>query len=291
MEENWFLIEKKLFRRTTSNMKLGYNNFKQRNKHGFTMAELLVASAIFMLFSGALFGLYRMGNKMYSAGTWRYTRQKQAELFFHVLKERIEQASSIVCINQGASGENQIVEAKDCPSFIVLDSDNPVSVGTDNVFLAEFVIGKPAIANNSTSIKKGLTLYHSFYLSKPTNSQSKVTVGNLCLCVRNSADLGSGCFKKTNWPPNTSVFSGLGANFSDDPANYSLNPVPHDYKLEDVASVEVHLEEYKEAKTDYCAAITFVVTMRNPKLDSAELKLTCSAKVDRSVKLEGRNTI
>lgn len=266
-------------------------DFENRKKRGFTMAELLVASAIFMLFSGALFGLYRMGNKMYSAGTWRYMRQKQAELFFHILKERLEQASSIVCIDQGAKGDNQIVEANNKPGFIVLDSGKPVQAGTDDVYLAEFVIGKPCIASNTKTIKKGLVLYHSLYLSKPKSSYSKTPVSDLCLCVRSNADLGSGHFKKNNWPPDMSVFAAVGADFTDNPNNYSLGPVPHDFVLEDVASVDVKTEEYKDSNTDYCAAITITVTMCNPKLDSAELKMSCSAKIDKSIKLEGRNAI
>lgn len=267
------------------------NKYMKRKKAGFTMAELLVASAIFMLFSGALFGLYRMGNKMYSAGTWRYMRQKQAELFFHTLKERIEQASSIVCINQGAKADEQIKEAKDNPSFIALNSGKVANAGGEDAFVAEFIVGKPCIIDADGKAASGLTLYHSLYIAKSKNANAKVVTGDLCLNVQNNADVGNGNFKKDSWPPDTSIFAGSGAKFDANPNDYSLGPVPHIFKLEDVVSVQVQLEKYSEAKTDYSGAITFTVTMKNPKQDFAELKMTCSAKIDKSVDLEGRDSI
>ncbi|MBQ2592158.1 MAG: prepilin-type N-terminal cleavage/methylation domain-containing protein, partial [Candidatus Riflebacteria bacterium] len=75
----------------------------QRNKKGFTVAEVLVASAIFMVFSGALFSIYRMGSRMFVSGAWKYNRQKEAERFFEILKERVEQASNIVKIEPNSA--------------------------------------------------------------------------------------------------------------------------------------------------------------------------------------------
>ena len=47
------------------------------NKQGFTVAEVVVAAAIFVVFSGAVFSLYRMGSRMYVSGSWKFMRQKQ----------------------------------------------------------------------------------------------------------------------------------------------------------------------------------------------------------------------
>ncbi|HNW10460.1 MAG TPA: prepilin-type N-terminal cleavage/methylation domain-containing protein, partial [Candidatus Rifleibacterium sp.] len=48
---------------------------------GFTLIEIMVASAVFSLFTAGLFAFYRMGSNMFLTGSWKLTRQKEAERF------------------------------------------------------------------------------------------------------------------------------------------------------------------------------------------------------------------
>lgn len=74
--------------------------------HGYTLVELLVAFGVFTLFFGGLFALYRIGSNAFTAGSWKLTRQKEAQRFLQIVKERIEQASnfSVLTIVTGADG-------------------------------------------------------------------------------------------------------------------------------------------------------------------------------------------
>lgn len=68
--------------------------FPGDSKHsGFTLVEIIVAAAVLSVFFIGLFSLYRMGSTMFITGSWKLNKQKEAERFLAVLRERLEQAT------------------------------------------------------------------------------------------------------------------------------------------------------------------------------------------------------
>jgi prepilin-type N-terminal cleavage/methylation domain-containing protein len=109
---------------------------------GFTLVELLIATAVFSLFLGGLFSLYRMGSGMFQAGSWKLQKQKEAERFLALLKERLEQASHATVVNP--TGNPQLVETFSQLGY-VNGTTSRAQIGADTRRLLMFVVCKPSI--------------------------------------------------------------------------------------------------------------------------------------------------
>ena len=252
------------------------------DRFGFTAVEVIVAAGIFVAFMGGLFQLFRMGNQMYSAGTWRYTRQKQAEAFFHTLRERIEQASNIVCIDQRQEGGGQLIQTTS-PAFIALSESQPINPpSSGNKIIAEFTIGKPCIIDKSGKvIQEGLILYNSLLLSRQKNGSGKKPIGNLCFRVAREIAGDSNFKNALNWPPSITSFPSE-SKFSDNPNNYSLGAVPRSFVLEDVSSIVLQFEK-ATGNTDFWGTMKMNITFCDPKTEKSDFAMIFSAKIDKSV--------
>ncbi|MDD3148968.1 MAG: prepilin-type N-terminal cleavage/methylation domain-containing protein, partial [Candidatus Riflebacteria bacterium] len=112
--------------------------FKKRLA-GFTLVEILIASGIFAMFTGGLFAFYRMGSRMFLTGSWKLQRQKEAERFLSLLKERIEQAANATSINPGAA--TQITTSK-C-NFLTLNNNTQIANIKANRRIMLFTVAKP----------------------------------------------------------------------------------------------------------------------------------------------------
>ena len=260
---------------------------KKRIKKGFTVAEVLVAAAIFMVFSGALFSIYRMGSRMYVSGSWKFIRQKEAERFFEILKERIEQASNIVKIEPAAEPpahiqtDPMIFKTKTGALFHLALGQKSA---TPNKQLMEFAVCKPCQV--LTNKKLGIIVLHSLTLV-PDNVSG---LYDLCLRVKRIDDNSNldfftfGCADNLNLPKN---------DYLGNPKDFGLQPVPTVYKLRDVCGVSITLsrgEEEAAERGDYKAIrpslVEVKVKMRNPKHDQTVLDMGYKFKIDGSVEVE-----
>ena len=271
---------------------------KKLNRYGFTVAEVMVAAAIFVVFSGAVFSLYRMGSRMYVSGSWKFIRQKEGERFFEVLKERIEQSADIIKINPSGDpksskpGERQIIRTN--TSFVTRKDRTCFSLpvgakAKSNIQLAEFATCKPDLTLIDKN-KKGLVLFNSLMLV----ANKETGLYDLHLRVQ----------KDNNSANGISYFGGLSVqcigqygdlNINDFNGNnvenlYSLGPVPHTFILRDVASVSIGISKGEQMGTgDYKSepsVFGVIVEMRNPKHEQTILQMGYKAKIDGSVGLE-----
>ena len=257
----------------------------KRFKKGFTVAEVLVAAAIFMVFSGALFSLYRMGSRMFVSGSWKFNRQKEAERFFEVLKERVEQASNVVKIEPSSDPQILTHPTKFKTKIGTLYNLDPgQTAASSNQQLAEFAVCKPYQKIGSIE-KMGLILYHSLTLV-PGDSG----LYDLCLHVENSGDNAEfftmSCVGDLK--------SGLSREkFRGDPSTFGLAPVPGSFKLRNVCSVTISyaLGAEEAAANETFSAIRpslyeIKVKMRNPKHEQTVLEMGYKFKIDGSVAVE-----
>ncbi len=136
-----------------------------RPRTGFTLVEVLIATAVFSLFLGGLFSLYRMGSRMFQAGSWKLQKQKEAERFLASLKERLEQASHVAIVNP--TGNPQLSEA-DSQIGYVGGSIYRSSIAAKTRRILLFTVCKPSISGTP-----GLLLYHGLR-AKPTPGQKNL---------------------------------------------------------------------------------------------------------------------
>ncbi|HEY9068900.1 MAG TPA: prepilin-type N-terminal cleavage/methylation domain-containing protein [Candidatus Ozemobacteraceae bacterium] len=109
---------------------------------GFTLVEVLIAAAVFSLFLGGLFTLYRLGSGMFQAGSWKFQKQKDGERFLAILKERLEQASHAAVVTP--AGSPQLTESLSQIGF-VNGTINRSTIGNTATRLLLFVICKPSV--------------------------------------------------------------------------------------------------------------------------------------------------
>ncbi len=256
----------------------------KRIKKGFTVAEVLVAAAIFMVFSGALFSIYRMGSRMFVSGSWKFNRQKEAERFFEILKERVEQASNVVKIEPSSNPQILTQPTKFKTKTGTLFTLGPGQTATSNKQLAEFAVCKPyqKIGNKE---KMGLILYHSLTLVP-----GEYGLYDLCLRVEDSGDNTSffnmHCIENLKAGLNRDKFRG-------NPSDFGLAPVPGSFKLRNVCSVTISyalgIEEAAANETFNAIRPSLYeirVKMRNPKHEQTVLEMGYKFKIDGSVAVE-----
>ena len=261
---------------------------KNNKKNGFTVAEVIVAAAIFMVFSGALFSIYRMGSRMYVSGSWKYMRQKDAERFFEILKERVEQSSNIVKIEPGAAAQIQTnptaFKTKTGTLYEVLPGRRS---SAPNKQLVEFAVCKPCQVIGTK--KLGIIVLHSLTLVPDTVTG----LYDLCLRVKRIDDHNFTDYFSFGCCDNLQLSQG---DFLGNPSDFGLQPVPTVYKLKDVCSVVIsytHGETEAVARGGQAAIIPSVfdikVKMRNPKHEQTVLNMGYKFKIDGSVVVEDVN--
>lgn len=73
---------------------------------GFTMIELLIALAVFSLFSLTLYFLYRETMVSFNASNWKQDKAAQSELFWQLLRGHLEEASNKNIIEEAGTDLN-----------------------------------------------------------------------------------------------------------------------------------------------------------------------------------------
>lgn len=277
-------------------------NIKQ-NRKAFTLAEVLVSAAIFTIFSTAVLSLYSMGSKMFISGSWKYTRQKEAERFFEILKERVEQASSIVSVN---IGDKQNPTTREPTTFVVNKKNVELAEGqkaTSREYLCQFAVCKPCLKKaDGNVLKQGIVVCHGLVLIPDESSG----LYNLVLRVERNKDnaeffdpAGESCVPPSSKDP----------EYQGNPAEYSLIPLPTSYVLNDVFKVSIEVTSgFNEANTSTSSStdtstegdlssdkqniiqklFSITVFMRNRKHDKTVLEMNLKARVEGAINLSVR---
>ena len=259
------------------------------SKKAYTVMEVIIASAIFILFAGAAFSLYRMGSRMYVSGSWKYNRQKEAELFFQNLRERVEQTSELVTINLPTT-EVSIEQT----NFVINKKKIKLEVGqkaSGREYLAQFAVCKPCRIEEDNKVVKGLVLFHGLTLIA-----NNMGLYDLYLYVDNNTTnseyfnlSGESCMKTAEYTQDK--FKG---NPTDE--EFGFPNTPHSFVLRDVYSVEIETMKSEEETISTPSGLTddtpiipsvfkITVGMRNPKHEQTALEMSCFAKIDGGVNL------
>ncbi len=221
------------------------NYHKQRNneKTGFTLIEIIVASAILSLFITGVFSFYRMGSRMFMSGSWKFEKQKSVERFLTILKERIEQASNATEINPASPNA---VASGSC-NFLTLDNGLELVGGAFALPTRAmlFSVCKPdmTLISPADPDMRGLILRHSLMAIPATKNLYTL---NLHANTNAVAHDGIDYFNTPGQigpvipgPPATSTLSNFPAGFSNTPAFYGFGAVPQTFRLTDVASASI----------------------------------------------------
>ena len=254
-----------------------------------------------MIFSGAVLSLYRMGSRMYLSGSWKYTRQKEAERFFQMLKERVEQASCLITVNIGNKDKPSVREQT---NFII--SNDTVELSTEDranerQYLAQFAVCKPCIKfPNGGIMTQGLVICHGLVLI-PDEETGLYRLVLRAEKTKDNAEFfnpsGDSCI-----PP-----SAISSDFEGDAKEYGLLPLPVSYTLNDVFSVKININsgenESETSSVDTSTSesddsgesskiipkiFSITVGMRNAKHSQTQLEMTCKARLEGSVGLSER---
>lgn len=194
-------------------------------KRAFTLVELLVAVAVFLAFIGGVFLIYTSGNRVFHGGSWRLQKQKDAESFFNVLRERLEATSYPVVISEGAA------TAQEYPANVRLASNTfqVGDLGGAPRLLMSFPVCKPFIAGTNSN---GLALCHVLFLEPSSEDPSLMT-----LSLRAStqvADLGGIQGNDPFFPD-----MGFASSFAGDPRNFGYGSDNKLFTIDEVSSIRV----------------------------------------------------
>lgn len=200
---------------------------ERRQSRGFTLVEIIVATAVFSLFLGGLFSLYRMGSKMFVAGSWKLQKQKEAERFLALLKERLDQASHAATIS--APPTSQLTENFSQIGYVA--SLTRPTLGDNSRRVLLFVVCKPSIAASA-----GVILYHGLQ-AKPTPGQPDLfNLEFVSTTNVNHPLLAGTAFPFFTTDPDVTLFNQVGGAT---PAAFRLGADPLQLDLTELAAMRI----------------------------------------------------
>lgn len=259
-------------------------------KSGFTLVEILIAAGVLSLFLTGLFQFYRMGGQMFSTGSWKLQKQKEAERFLATLKERIEQASNASRVQPGA-GARQLVVSK-APFLAPNDGQElTTSVTEKDTRLLMFSVCKPDMSLVPGQ-KAGLILHHCLLARKNSDGlfdlyfHANTTTGTYA---------GIDFFSTSEtYGPDLATFTHLGnpsAKFTATPADYSLQNVPFLLKMTELAGASFTLEVASgtSAEADTEKVVGINLSFRHPRYKETTVFHGIKAKIDYSVPVKAND--
>jgi prepilin-type N-terminal cleavage/methylation domain-containing protein len=236
----------------------GYN----KKARGYTLVEILVAASVFSLFFMGVFNLYRMGSNMFVYGSWKLQKQKDAERFLAILRERLEMASSPTVVTNADVNERPV-------HIYTLASGSEVIEPAGTTRLLLFAVCKPNIQITNT---RGMIMPHILTMQRnPANTLSTLILEG---------------HSQMNFPGiNADFVNELNAgvtigDFSAGPQDFDLgNSTGYRVVLNEVHSVRVFLGAASgtiiaDSSGSTGQTLGLEVTMRNPR--SAETMVTQS---------------
>jgi prepilin-type N-terminal cleavage/methylation domain-containing protein len=235
---------------------------------GFTLVEIIVAASVFSLFFLGAFNLYRMGSNMFMRGSWKLHKQKEAERFLAVLRERLEMASSPAVVSATAVSE-QLVH------IYTLASGTEISEPAGDTRVMLFAVCKPNVQPTGSS---GMIMPHVLTMRRDAGSK----LSTLILEGKSQIDFPG---VNNDFINELNMGAGLG-DFTGQPQNFGLgaNTGFHTI-LSEVHSVRV----FVGAASGTVAAATvgntghtlgIEVTMRNPKHEETMVTQSVFARIN-----------
>ena len=248
----------------------------RQNIRGFTLVEILVAASVFTLFFLGVFNLYQMGSNMFMRGTWKLHKQKEAERFLAILRERLEMASSPSVISNSAVAEQPV-------HIYTLASGTEVVEPTASTRLLLFAICKPNLQATNTP---GMIMPHVLTLRRNAGSE----LSTLILEGKSQID-----FPGINGDFINDLNSGMGiGDFTGQPHEFGLG-VSSGYRvvLNEVHSVRVYIGAASgtiaAASTGSTGqALGIEVTMRNPKHQETMVTQSIFARINDASPIKTR---
>lgn len=253
---------------------------------GFTLVEILIAAGVLSMFIGGVFSFYRMGSRMFTAGSWRLQKQKEAERFLSVLKDRIEQASNASGINPAATPQLVVANTR----FVTVKNNTKVENITSDSRLMLFSVCKPDLSAFGTGATPGtgpgLILYHCL-LARPgkKNLYTLYLHANTALVAHNGIDyFNTGAV----FAPDLTKFSAPLGNFNGKPGDFLLQNAPYTIKLSDVqtASFSVEIASGTDGLTEVEKVIGLNIQMQHPRYPATTVLHGVKAKIDFSVRVD-----
>lgn len=248
---------------------------------GFTLIEIIIASAVFSMFTVGLFAFYRMGSGMFLTGSWKLTRQKEAERFLTILKERVEQAANTTSINPTNPDPNAQITTSIC-NFLTLNNNTQVANIKANRRVMIFTVSKPDMTA-ITATKRGLVAYHCL-MAVPA-AKNLYTL-HLHANTQTTAYEGIDYFNTAaNFKPNPAAFVNFATRFSNTPGTFGLGRMPYTYKLSDVASATITwgLANPAAAGGETDKVVGIKIRMQNPNHPQTFVDQGVQAKLDMAV--------
>lgn len=248
---------------------------------GFTLIEIIIASAVFSMFTVGLFAFYRMGSGMFLTGSWKLSRQKEAERFLSILKERIEQAANATSINPTNPDPKAQITTSVC-NFLTLNNNTQVANIKTNRRVMIFTVAKPDMTAIDAA-KRGMVAYHCL-MAVP--AAKKLYTLHLHANTQAAAHQGIDYFNTAaNFQPNPAAFVNFATRFANNPSVFGLGRMPYTYKLGDVASATITWGRANPAaagdETDKVVGIK--IRMQNPNHPQTFVDHGIQAKLDMAV--------
>ena len=257
----------------------------KRIQNGFTLVEVLIAAGVLSLFLVGLFSFYRMGSRMFMAGSWKLNKQKEMERFITILKERMEQATNAVQVNPGAGDpDDQMVESPS--NFVTIENDTTFTKPDDDTRLMLFSICKPDMSAFGTDPAQpgqgpGLILHHCL-MARPAekNLYTLYFHANTDRVAHSGIDYFNSA---VDYFPDTTVFTS--PEFDAPPSAFSLGNAPFTTKLTEVvaASFTVEIASGSNSMGETGKVIGIDITCQNPRYESTRVKQSFKARIDFSV--------
>lgn len=264
----------------------------KKQKTGFTLVEILISAAILSLFLSGLFTFYRMGSRMFVTGSWKLQKQKEAERFLSVLKERIEQASNASAIDPAGAAGAQLVEAES--PFVMVNNNTALADPDDVKRLMLFSICKPDMSRfggvaGDPGRGPGLILYHCLF-AEPTNPEKKLYTLFFHADTARVAHAGKDYFNTAaTFYPDPNTFPAPLGDFTAPPSAFSLGGAPYTIKLTEVVLASFSLEIASgTGALDSEKVVGISIKMQHPRYEETTVTHGVKAKLDYSVPLDNR---
>lgn len=243
---------------------------------GFTLVEILVAASVFSLFFLGAFNLYRMGSNMFLLGTWKLQKQKDAERFLAILRERLEMASSPSVVSAAAVNEQSV-------HIYTLASGTEVVKPNNDTRIILFAVCKPNVQSANIS---GMVMPHVLTLKKSDGSK----LSTLTLVGKSQID-----FPGINGDFIAELNSGIGiGDFAGEPQDFGLGAATgFNAALSEVLSVRVYIGAASgtvDAGVSNTAGLTLgiEVTMQKPHSEDTLVTQSVFARINDSAPIMTR---
>jgi len=240
---------------------------------GFTLVEIVVAASVFSLFFLGVFNLYDMGTNVFLRGSWKMQKQKEAERFLALLRERLEMASSPSVVSaEGNLLDDQFVH------IYTLASGTEVTETADETRLLLFAVCKPNIEPTGT---RGLIMPHILSMQKDKDGFFK-------LVLRGTTEIDFPGGINNDFLDELNQGMGKG-DFTAAPEEFGL--VDRSFSLGNVHTVRVYVGAASGSfNLGDISGQTFgiEVTMRRPKSEDTSVTQTIFARINDSAPIRTR---